>query len=143
MGKILLVILIVVVVAAGATYGGYRMGDSAGFERANQVRQQFSQQRQSGQGGASGLTGNSSGAQGRGVNISGVIKSVDGDTITITLGQRDVQVKLSNQTQVQKAGAGSRDDLKAGESVLVTPDGSGGSNSSQLTAATITVLSPE
>lgn len=142
MGRTILIALVVAIVLGGAAaYGGYKMGDSAGFERANQVRQQFAQQRQGGQGqsGQSGTGGSAS----RGAGISGVIKSMDGDTLTVTLGQRDVQVKLSDKTQVQKAGAGNRDDLKAGARVLVTPDGSQGSSGDSLNAATIMVLLPE
>ena len=143
MSKTILIVLIVAIVAGGAaTFGGYKMGDNAGFERANQVRQQFSQQRQAagGQGQQAGF-GSTGGGQSR--SIQGTIKSVNGDTVTVTLGQRDVQVNLSTKTQVQKAGSGNRDDLKAGVRVMVTPDGSGGSNSDSVNAATIMVLQSE
>ena len=142
MGRTILIALVVAIVVGGAAaYGGYKMGDGAGFERANQVRQQFAQQRQGGQGqsGQSGTGGSAS----RGAGISGVIKSMDGDTLTVTLGQRDVQVKLSDKTQVQKAGSGNRDDLKAGTRVMITPDGASGGSSSSIAAATILVLQPE
>jgi len=136
MGRTILISLVVAIVVGGAAaFGGYKMGDTAGFERANLVRQQFAQSRQGGKGSAGGLGG--------GAGISAVIKSVDGDTLTVTLGQRDVQVKLSDKTQVEKAGSGSRDDRKAGARVMVTPDSSGGSNSNSLTAATVMVLQSE
>jgi hypothetical protein len=128
MGKTILIALVVAIVAAAAAgLGGYRMGDSAGFERANQVRQQFFQQRQTAGGqGQQGSLGSSSG-QSRGVGITGVIKSVDGNTLTVTIGQRDVQVMLSDKTQIEKAAPGTRAELTAGTRVLVTPNSSGGS----------------
>ena len=47
MGRTILIALVVAIVVGGAAgFGGYKMGDTAGFERANQVRQQFAQQRQ-------------------------------------------------------------------------------------------------
>lgn len=144
MGKTILIVLIVIIVGAAAGYGGYRMGDSAGFERANQVRQQFFQQRQLGQGNpGAGSAGNPAGmgAQGRGAGISGVIKSVEGDILTLTLGQRDVQVKLSDKTQVLKTAPGTRAELTAGARVMITPEGTGGVSSAEgFTAAAITIL---
>src|SRR5512136_980061 len=139
MAKTILIALVVAIVVGGAAaYGGYKMGDGAGFERANLVRQQFAQQRQGGQGqsGQSGTGGSAS----QGAGISGVIKSVDGDTLTVTLGQREVQVKLSDQTQVEKAGAGNRDDLKAGARIMITPAGASGGSTSSIAATTILVL---
>jgi hypothetical protein len=132
MGRTILIALVVAIVVGGAAaFGGYKMGDSAGFERANQVRQQFAQQRQAAggqgqQGGFSGGTG--SGGQGRGVGISGVIKSVDGDTLTVTIGQRDVQIKLSDKTQIEKTTPGSRSELTTGARVMVTPESGGGAS---------------
>ena len=142
MAKTVLIMLVVaVVVGLAAGFGGYKMGDTAGFERANLVRQQFAQSRQGGQG-QFGQSGTGSSAS-RSAGISGVIKSVDGDTLTVTLGQRDVQVKLSDKTQVEKAGLGNRDDLKAGARVMITSDGASGDSSSSIAAATILVLQPE
>jgi hypothetical protein len=129
MGRTILIALVVAIVVGGAAgFGGYKMGDSAGFERANQVRQQFTQQRQAagGQGQQGGL-GTGGGGQGRGAGITGVIKSVNGDTLTVTIGQRDVQVSLSDKTQIERTASGARADLTAGTRVLVTPD-SGGTN---------------
>ena len=52
MGRTILIALVVAIVVGGAAaYGGYKMGDTAGFQRANLVRQQFAQTRQGGQGG--------------------------------------------------------------------------------------------
>ena len=128
MGKTILIALIVIVVAAATGYGGYRMGDSAGFERANQVRQQFFQQRQA-TGGQGQPGGSGGGGQGRGAGISGVIKSVDGDTMTVTLGNRDVKVELTDKTQILKSTSSTRSELAAGTRVMITAESGGGGGS--------------
>ena len=146
MGRTILIALVVAIVVGGAAgFGGYKMGDAAGFERANQVRQQFAQQRQA----QPGQTQQGGGfSAGRG--IQGTIKSVDGDTLTVTIGQRDVQVKLSDKTQIEKAASGSRTDLAAGARVTITPEGSAassggnggsaGGSSDSISAAAVMVL---
>jgi hypothetical protein len=130
MGKTILFSLVMAIVVGGAAaFGGYKMGDSAGFQRANLVRQQFAQQRQGqfGQGGTGGLAqgGQGNGGAGRAFALQGTVKSVEGDTVTVTVGQRDVTFKLSNTTQIEKAASSSRTDLTAGARVMVTPDSSG------------------
>lgn len=150
MGKAILVILLVIAVGAGAAYGGYRMGDAAGFERANQVRQQFAQTRQTGQGqftqGGQGAQGQFSqgGAMAGGGNrafaLQGTVKSVEGDTVTVTMGQRDVKVTLSDKTLILKSVSGTRAELAAGAQVTITPDGGTGGASDAVTASAITIL---
>jgi hypothetical protein len=149
MGKTILTAFIVIVVGAIAAFAGYRVGDGAGFERANQVRQQFFQQRQTGQGNAGGFAsgaGGSNGAggggsgAGRALTVQGTIKSVDGDTITVTLGNRDVKVNLSDKTQLLKSVAGTRDELAAGARVMITPEGSATGGGDSLNAASVTIL---
>jgi len=120
MGKTILITLVVAIVVGGvAAFGGYKMGDNAGFQRANLVRQQFAQSRQGGQ----GQFGQGAGAGGgnRAFELQGTVKSVDGDTLTVTVGQRDVTVKLSNTTQILKSVASTRTDLVAGAHVIITP----------------------
>jgi len=132
MGKTILIALVVAIVVGGAAaYGGYKMGDTAGFERANQVRQQFAQTRQSGQasqgqGGFGGTTGGN-----RAFELQGVVKSVDGNKVTVTIGQRDVTVTLTDKTQFLKSVAGARTDLTTGARVMVAPEAtsSGGTGS--------------
>jgi type II secretory pathway pseudopilin PulG len=151
MGKTILIALVVAIVVGGAAaYGGYKMGDTAGFQRANLVRQQFAQQRQA----QSGQTQQGSGFGGAGRGIQGTIKSVNGDTVTVTIGQRDVTVKLSDKTQIEKAASGSRTDLAAGARVTITPEGSAassggngggsaGGSSDSISAAAILVLAAQ
>jgi hypothetical protein len=143
MGRTIVIALVVAIVVGGAAgFGGYKMGDSAGFERANQVRQQFTQQRQAagGQGQQGGFGGTGGGGQGRGAGITGVIKSVDGDTLTVTIGQRDVQIKLGDKTQIERTASGARADLTAGTRVLVTPDSSGGTSGTGNSFNAVSVL---
>ena len=153
MGRTILISLVVAIVVGGAAaFGGYKMGDSAGFERANQVRQQFAQQRQGGQGqfsqGGASANGQGNGGAGRAFALQGTVKSVEGDTVTVTVGQRDVMVKLSNTTQIEKAASSSRTDLAAGARVMVTPDsnsagnstGNGSTGSNSFNAAAILIL---
>jgi hypothetical protein len=147
MGRTILIALVVAIVVGGAAaYGGYRMGDNVGFERANQVRQQFAQTRQGqngqgqfGQGGFGGAAGGN-----RAFELQGVIKSVDGDKMTITIGQRDVTVTLTDKTQFLKSVAGARTDLAAGGRVMVAPEttsgGSGAGAGGGTNAASVTVL---
>jgi len=144
MGRTILITLVVAIVVGGAAgFGGYKMGDTAGFERANLVRQQFAQTRQGGQGdqglgGTGGLGGN------RAFELQGTVKSVDGNTMTVTIGQRDVTVTLTDQTQFLKSVSGTRTDLAAGARVMIAPEGGNGAGaggaSTAVNAASVTVL---
>ena len=93
----------------------------------------------SGAGGSNGVAGGGSGA-GRAFTVQGTIKNVDGDTLTITLGNRDVKVNLSDKTQLLKSVAGSRDELAAGAHVMITPEGSATGGGDSLNAASVTIL---
>jgi hypothetical protein len=124
MGKTILIALVVAIVVGGvAAYGGYKMGDTAGFQRANLVRQQFAQTRQSGQGGTGGV---GAGGGNRAFELQGTVKSVDGNTMVVTVGQRDVTVTLTDKTQFLKSVSGTRTDLAAGALVMVAPVAGGG-----------------
>jgi hypothetical protein len=119
MGRTILIALVVAIVVGGAAgFGGYKMGDTAGFARANQVRQQFAQTRQGGQGGTGGAGGGN-----RAFELQGTVKSVDGNTMVVTIGQRDVTVTLTDKTQFLKSVSGTRTDLAAGARVMVAPEG--------------------
>lgn len=146
MGRTILIVLVVAIVVGGAAaFGGYKMGDTAGFGRANQVRQQFAQTRQGGQGGGTGGNGGGN----RAFELQGTVKSVDGNTMTVTIGQRDVTVTLTDKTQFLKSVAGARTDLAAGARVMVAPEGGNGGGaggagaggaSAAMNAASVTVL---
>ena len=142
MGKTILVAVFVAIVVGGAAgFGGYKMGDSAGFQRANQVRQEFAQTRQGGQGGMGGLV---AGGGNRAFELQGAVKSVNGNTMVVTIGQRDVTVTLTDKTQFLKSVAGARTDLAAGARVMVAPEGGNaggaGGAGAAMNAASVTVL---
>lgn len=61
-------------------------------------------------------------AQGRmgGRGFGQQVKSVDGDTLTLTGPQGDTTVTIGPETTVSKSAAGEVSDLKAGDSVIVT-----------------------
>ena len=144
MGRTILIALVVAIVVGGAAgFGGYKMGDSAGFQRANQVRQEFAQTRQGGQGGQ-GQVGTGGFGGNRAFELQGTVKSVDGNTMTVTIGQRDVTVMLTDKTQFLKSVAGARTDLAAGARVMVAPEGGNaggaGGASAAMNAASVTVL---
>jgi hypothetical protein len=128
MGRtILIAVVVAIVVAVIAGFVGYRTGDAAGFERANLVRQQFAASRQGAQGNTSGGFGATGGGGGnRAFELQGTVKSVDGNTMVVTVGQRDVTVTLTDQTQFLKSVSGTRTDLAAGARVMVTPAGGNG-----------------
>jgi len=147
MGRTILIALVVAIVVGGAAaYGGYKMGDTAGFQRANLVRQQFAQTRQGGQGGTTG--GSGAGGGNRAFELQGTVKSVDGNTMVVTIGQRDVTVTLTDQTQFLKSVSGARTDLAAGARVMVAPivsssnggGGTSGGTNAAVNAASVTVL---
>lgn len=150
MGKTILIALVAaIVVGFAAGFGGYKMGDSAGFERANLVRQQFAQSRQGGQGNGGGF-GGAGGGGNRAFELQGVVKSIDSNTMTVTIGQRDVTVTLTDKTQFLKSVAGARTDLAAGARVMVAPEasaggaatggGTGTGGGGSVNAASVTVL---
>ncbi len=131
MGRIALIIVVAIVLVIAAGAAGYTLGNQAGFQRANQVRQQFFAGRGTGGQGAfgGGGTGTGTGGNGSGAfarNIQGSIKSVNGDTMVVTIGQRDVTVNITSQTQINKEAPGSKDQLAAGTRVLITPEGGAG-----------------
>jgi hypothetical protein len=153
MGRtILIAVVVAIVVAVIAGFVGYRTGDAAGFERANLVRQQFAQTRQGAQGNTSGGFGAGGGGN-RAFELQGTVKSINDNTMIVTIGQRDVTVTLTDQTQFLKSVSGARTDLVSGAHVAVTPEGGnaggtgagGGSGitggaSAAVNAASVTVL---
>ena len=141
MKRTILIIAIVVVLLAATGIGAYAMGDNAGLQRANAVRQQFFQGRQtngeqSQQGGTLGGGGNFAGR-----GMQGTIKSINGNTLVITLGTREVNVTLDGKTQVERTAPASQSDLAVNERVMVTT-GQGGSSGADSIAATTLLIMP-
>jgi hypothetical protein len=72
--------------------------------------------------GAPGAPGGGQGGAGRGQGrpTTGVIASIDGDTVVLTTPDGSVSVKLSDGTSLQKQVPAARDDLAPGQRVLVS-----------------------
>ena len=98
-------------IAAGA---GFQYGKTYQSNQASQIRSQFQRSR--------GITGNGSGgaqAAGFGGGTFGQLKSVNGNTLTVTTQNGDVTVDLSANTQIEKTTAGTAADLQAGQQLVV------------------------
>ncbi len=124
-------IILVLAVAGGSFYGGTVYAQQ---QTAN-ARAAFFADRGGGTGGG-GATGGGEGSAGggffgggggangggRGGGAVGQIKSIDGDTITLSTPQSEVKVTLTDTTLIQKLVAGSRSDLQVGDRVVVRGD---------------------
>lgn len=122
MKKILWIIagVALLAIAAGA---GFQYGKMYQSNQANQIRNQFLRSRGSNSGNGTG------GAQaaGFGGGVFGQLKSVNGNTLTVTTQNGDETVDLTANTQIEKTTVGTTADLKAGEQLVVRGqrDGSG------------------
>ena len=151
MEKILLIVGAVVLVAAavgGAFYGGIQYQK----DQVSLVQSNFIQARGEGegqfQGGGGMMPGGAlpgdgslpSGRIGMGGGLMGTIKSVDGDTLTLSTAEDVTTVTLTDETTIQMTVLGSLSDLTEGLRVMISgetdEDGS-------LTALTIQILSSD
>ena len=135
--KIVLAVVVAIVLIGAAGFGGYTMGHSAGLTDAQNVRNEFFQQRfgqsggngqsAQGQGGQVGQNGQSGQFTRRPVAF-GTVKSVQGNTIELTAADGStVTVSTTSQTTVQKTVAGAVSDIKPGDRISVAGNQSGGS----------------
>ena len=145
--KIVLAVVVAIVLMGAAGFGGYTMGHSAGLTDAQNVRNEFFQQRfgqsggngqsAQGQGGQVGQNGQSGQFTRRPVAF-GTVKSVQGNTIELTAADGStVTVSTTSQTTVQKTVAGAVSDIKPGDRISVAGNQSGGS----VTATEISIQS--
>ncbi len=132
--KIILAIGVVLVLMGASGGAGYALGLRTGTARAQATVQQFINERmggsaqgtqpffRQGQGGLFGGTPSPNrqmaGAVGGG--LSGVVDKVSEDTIEITMRDQTFAIRLTDQTQIRKSTEGSRADLKAGDTVVIT-----------------------
>jgi uncharacterized protein DUF5666 len=136
MNKKILVILggliLILAVGGGSFYGGMLYQQ----QQAANVRAAFANRG----GGGSGLGGVGGNGGGQGGSAVGQIKSIDGNTITVSTPQSVVKVILTGTTQIEKFVAGSSSDLQVGTRIVVrgTPDSSGNiiANTIQITPST-------
>ena len=120
-----MIIIGVIVLIAGAAVGGFFGGKAYQRNQANTVRDNFMQER-----GIQGFDPNAApnagqneanfpaGGMGRGA--TGEVKSIDGNTLTLTSGGTDTVITLSDKTQIVKTTSGTTADLTAGQQVMVT-----------------------
>ncbi len=147
--KTVLITILVVVVVAVVGVGAFFTGSNYGFAQAQNIRTEFFQSRQGGNGGltqgganaqgtpfAQGTRGaGGQGAQGgqfAGRGVNGTIKSVQGNTMVVT--ERDgtsVTVTINQQTAIQKLSAGTTSDLVPGANVVVTSSDTGNNVTAQ------------
>jgi len=108
--------LAVLVVIAGV--GGYMLGVSNGRTQASDVRRQFLAERLG--------TGNNPAGAGLSARpmTSGTVKSVDGNTVTVTTRNGEVKVELAGDTVINKMGPGTTEDIQPGLRITVMGDAS-------------------
>ncbi len=141
MKKVLLVLLAVLLAAAtgaGGFYGGMTYGTNTERNQANQIQADFFRQRggmPAGTPDANNLQRRAAGFGGGGVN--GQVKSISGNTLTISTGQNETKVTLSATTQILKTDPAVTGDLQAGEQVLITGERDANGN---LTAIQILIM---
>lgn len=116
-------VMLILAAAGGAFYGGML------YERqqAANVRAAFFADRGGGTGGNDGAGGGGNsggnffggGSAPGGRGAFGQIKSIDGDTLTLSTPQREVKVRITEATQFLKVVAGERGDLAVGDNITV------------------------
>jgi Cu/Ag efflux protein CusF len=141
--KIGIIVVLGLVLLAAVGFGAYSYGVNVGTTQAQNIRTEFFQSR-TGQGGAQGDTtqmpfqpgqqGQRAGGTAARNATNGTVKSVQGNTIQVTL--RDgstVTVNVDAQTVIQQTVNASVADIKSGENITVLSDQTG----SNVTARTI------
>jgi hypothetical protein len=137
----------VIVLIAGAGVGGFFYGKSYESNRANTIRDNFMRER-----GIQGFDPNTAPSQGQvfnqdGINVvgggfgrgaSGEIKSIDGNTLTLGVGENETKVTLADNTAIVKTVAGSTADLTAGLQIMVVGERDA---DGMITATQVTILS--
>jgi hypothetical protein len=118
MKKILLVIagIALLAIAAGA---GFEYGKTYQSNQASQIRSQFLRSRGINPNGSGGDQAGGFGGGGFGGGTFGQLKSVNGNTLTVTTQNGDVTVDLTAATQIEKTTAGTPADLQAGQQLIV------------------------
>lgn len=137
-------VVLLVLVAGGAFWGGMAFDQW----RIASIRNSFFANRGGGGGdgggggGGGGFFGGGGGggfggggAGGRGA--FGQIKSIDGDTLTLSTPQNVVTVKLTDSTTIQKLVTGARTDLQVGDQVTVRGDRDASGNITSATTVQI------
>jgi len=139
-------VVLVALVAAGSFYGGMTFQTSRD-NQASQIRQEFMDARGlsedqvpggSQPGGGQFQPGGGMGFGGRGV--TGQVKSVEGNVLTLSTAQVVTTVKLLEDTQIEMTVDGIIADLQAGMRVMVTGESD---DDGVISASQITILSDD
>jgi hypothetical protein len=142
-----LIVLGVIVLVAGAAVGGFFGGKAYERNQANTVRTNFMRDRgiqafnpNAAPNGSlvTGQNGTNFPGGGFSRGASGQIKSIDGNTLTLTSGDTETVITLSDTTQIVKTISGTTADLSAGQQVMVI--GERDSNGKITTATQVTIL---
>jgi hypothetical protein len=130
------VIVLVLAVGGGAFYGGMLFQQ----QQAANARAAFANRGGGGGGGGGGgFFGGGNGGNGGGRGAVGQIKSIDGNTITLSTPQSVVKVTLTGTTQIEKFVAGSSSDLQVGTRIVVR---GAADSSGNVTADNIQITAP-
>jgi hypothetical protein len=118
MKKVLLIIagLALLAIAAGA---GFEYGKTYQGNQANQIRSQFLRSRGINPSNGSGRDQAGGFGGGFGGGTFGQLKSVNGNTLTVTTQNGDVTVDLTANTQIEKTTSGTPADLQAGQQLVI------------------------
>ncbi len=138
--KTILAAVLVLVLVGIVGFGSYSYGQSIGLTQAQNIRAEFFSSRQGGTNSAGDLQGGQGGQRAGGVAgraaANGTVKSIQGNTITVT--ERDgstVTVNIDAQTVIQKTSTASVNDIQPGQNITVLS----GQTGSNITAQTIQI----
>ena len=145
--KKVLIIVGVIILAAALSAGSFYGGMTYERSQASNIRNQFLQARGLSGGGFDNNGGSNNGRQNGGFaggqrggffgggGVTGQVKSLDGNTLSLSTAQNVTTVNLTDSTVIEKPSQGTTSDLQAGVRVVVTgqPDSNGVITASQIT----------
>jgi hypothetical protein len=141
-----LIVLGVIALVAGAGVGGFFYGKSYESNRANDIRTNFMRDRgiqdfnpNAAPNGSlvTGQNGPNFSGGGFSRGAAGQIKSIVGNILTLTSGDTETVITLSDTTQIVKTVSGTTADLTAGQQVMVTGERDKDGNITTATQVTI------
>jgi hypothetical protein len=129
--KIFIPILVgLIILVAGSAVGGFYFGKSYESNQANIARSDFFQQRgiqDTGQSAPPGLGG----------TVAGEVKSFDGTTLTLTSGDTETAITLSDTVEILKNTTSTSAELGVGQQVMVSGERDADGNIATATQVTI------
>lgn len=120
---IVILVAVVIIVGGGAFYGGMKYGENQVMQNPQAIFQQM-RGGMGGQfpGGGTGQTGTTERATGglAAGGTFGTIQRIEGNTITLSTNEENIEVITSETTFIQKMMDVGAEDLEVGETVIVT-----------------------